>query len=78
MRSVGHEDVVHGEVMRARAAHAAHVPGVEQLGLGDRHEEVARLRQIALEPDLAVLDDLRVGRDPRGVAAAGAEALAAR
>ena len=64
-------------MVRAGAAHPARVPGVEQLRLGDRHEEVARLRQIALHPDLAVLDDLGVGRDPRGVAAAGAEPLAA-
>src|SRR5262249_61805403 len=64
--------------MRARAAHAAGVPGVEQLGLGDRHEHVARLGRLAFHADLTVLEDLRVRRDLRRVPAAGAEALAAR
>ena len=75
MRSAGHEDVVDREVMGAGAPHAAHVPGVEQLRLGDRHEHVARLGRLALHPHLAVVDDLRVGGHPGGVSAAGAEAL---
>ena len=33
-----HEDIVDGEVVRPRAAQAPHVPGIEQLGLGHRHE----------------------------------------
>ncbi len=60
----------------AGAPHAAHLPGVEQLGLGHRHEHVARLRLALVEPHLAVLDDLRMRGDPRGIPAAGAEALA--
>ena len=74
----GHEHVVHGEVVRARPAHAADMPGVEELDLADGHVDVARLGlTVGVEPHLAVLDDLHVGRDPRGVAAARAEALAA-
>ena len=72
------EDVVHREVVGAGAAHATHLPGVEDLGLGDRHEEVARLRLAPLEPGRAVVEDLGVGGDPGRVTAAGAEALAAR
>ena len=69
------EDVVHREVVGASAAHAAHLPGVEDLGLGDRHEEVARLRLAVLESGRAVLEDLGVGGDPGRMPAAGAEAL---
>jgi hypothetical protein len=72
-----HEHVLHREVVRAGAAHPARVPGVEQLGLADRHEHVARLGRRHPPAHLTVLDDLRVRGHPRGVPAAGAEALAA-
>src|SRR5437016_9935232 len=74
----GHEDVVHGEVVSPGAAHAAHVPGVGKLGLGDGDEEVAPLRlSVRLQSEVAVLDDLRVRGHPRGMPATRAEALAA-
>ena len=73
---LGHEDIMDGEVVRPRAAQAPDVPGVEQLGLGDRHEQVARLRLPVLQPSgMAILDDLGVRGHPGGMPAAGAEAL---
>ena len=49
----GHEDVLHGEVVGPRAPHAVHAPGVEQLGVGSRHEHVTRLRLTLVESRLA-------------------------
>ena len=74
-----YEDLMHGEVVRPRAAHAADVPGIQALGLGDRHEQVARLRFPGVQSSgIAVLDDLGVRCHPGGMPAARAEALAAR
>ena len=74
-----HEDVMHGEVVRTRAAQAPDMPGVKPLGFTDRHEQVARLRlAIVQQPGMAILDDLGVRGHPGGMPAARAETLAAR
>src|SRR5262249_23966915 len=74
----GHEDVVYGEMVSPCAAHTPDMPGVEQFGLGRRHEQVELFRLAVLEPGLAVLKDLGASREPCGVSAARAESLPAR
>ena len=74
----GDEDVVHLEVVRPGAAHPAHLPGIEELGLtrADRHEHVARLHRAVLERSrLPVLDHLAVRGHVGRVPAPRAEAL---
>ena len=71
-----HEDVVDGEMMRPRAAHAADLPRVADRRLAARHEEISRLGlPVRLAADLALVDHLAVRRDPRRVPAPGAVAL---
>src|SRR5215212_6446669 len=73
-----HEHILDLEVMSPRAAHTSRIPRVEKLDLRDRHEEIPRFRLSVLQPHVAILDDLRVHRDPGRVSATGAEALPAR
>src|SRR4029434_9952722 len=72
-----HKDIIHGEMVSPRATHAPDMPGVKQLGLRRRHEQVELLGLTVLEPELAVLEDLRARREPGGMPATGAESLAA-
>src|SRR5262249_1552674 len=44
----GNEDIVYGEMVSPRAAHAPDMPGVEQLGFGRAHEQVELLRLTVL------------------------------
>src|SRR5436309_15843326 len=53
------------------------MPGVQQLGLGRRHEQVALLGLTVLEPELAVLKDLGARCQPCGMPASRAEPLTA-
>ena len=56
---------MHGEVVRPCATQTPDVPGIEQLGFGDRHEEVAGLRlPVRQQSGLAVLNDLGVRGHP--------------
>src|SRR5262249_60154655 len=74
---LGHETIRPGEVISPRAAHAPDMPGVEQLGLGCRYEQVALFWLTVLKPELAVLKDLGAGCQPSGMPATRAESLAA-
>src|SRR4029434_5343410 len=51
-------------------------PGVKQLGLRCRHEQVELLGLTVLQPELSVLEDLRARREPGGMPAARTESLA--
>ncbi len=53
------------------------MPGIEQLGLGRRHEQVALFGLTIFKSGLAVLEDMGARRQPGGVPATRAEALAA-
>ena len=72
LSSPGTNTSPHRKMVRPGAAQAAHLPGVEELRLSHRNEQVARLRLPVFQPArLAVLDDEGVRRHPRGVPAAG-------
>ena len=77
MRSAGTKTSLHGEMVSPRAAHAPDIPCVEQLGLRRRHEQVELLGLAVLQPELAILEDLRARREPGGMPATRAESLAA-